>query len=287
MKNRTIPYGYVYSGGVIVIDSAEQKVLLSIFDSYLSGMSMLQIAQRLTADAIEFIAGNSVWNKARIKRIIEERRYLGSDEYPRMITPEKFEELQSVKDGRNSLRDVDRASGIYQLDVPVICSLCGEEMKRMSIPRSRQWHKWVCGNDDCQSVICMGDALVLESITALLNTIIENPSLIQIPSCQEIPTTREQIDIESEILRLAQTGSGEEISNAVRQKAALRYSAIGDEAYHSAKLRHIFTTARPLDEFSPELTNETVNEIILSPNGSVTLVLINGQRIGGKDNAAD
>ena len=125
MKNRNIPFGYCYKNGVVCIHTAEAKILSRIFEWYISELSLLQIAKKLNEEQVEYVSGISGWNKARLMRIIEDKRYLGSDGYPSLITTHTYEKMQNLKCSRNTQKNTDRTADIFKLNLPVICSNCG------------------------------------------------------------------------------------------------------------------------------------------------------------------
>ena len=75
MKNRNIPFGYRFENGKIIISADEHTTLQRICSEYLDGRSLLQIANGLQADKVEFAPGITTWNKARIMRIVDDDRY--------------------------------------------------------------------------------------------------------------------------------------------------------------------------------------------------------------------
>ena len=79
MKNRRFPYGYEMQKGEIQICKEEKNILAEIFDSYINGSNLKEIADSLTYRKVEYLSDEYGWNKSRIKRIIEDRRYLGVD----------------------------------------------------------------------------------------------------------------------------------------------------------------------------------------------------------------
>ena len=85
MKNRTLPYGYCCKNGVIVIEPQESKVLKRIYAAYLDGSSMLTIAEQLNREKIEYRDGVTGWNKGRLKQLIDNTKYLGTEVYPPII----------------------------------------------------------------------------------------------------------------------------------------------------------------------------------------------------------
>ena len=85
MKNRTLPYGYCCENGEIVLQPQESKILARIYKEYASGESLANIAKRLNSEEVEYIAGVIAWNKGRLKRLFEDKRYLGTEKYPSII----------------------------------------------------------------------------------------------------------------------------------------------------------------------------------------------------------
>ena len=96
MKTRNIPFGYKRENGKIRLHSAESKTVNEIFTAYLNGQSMLQIARHLSERHVEYMPETTGWNKARLKRIIEDVRYLGNEIYPAIIeqTEENLSKFQ-------------------------------------------------------------------------------------------------------------------------------------------------------------------------------------------------
>lgn len=93
MKIRNLPYGYQYENGVITINQKETETVKEIFNEYLNGKSLLKIAERLNAEHIEYMPGVYGWNKSRIKRLIEDERYLGVKGYPPIIDEDMHNKL--------------------------------------------------------------------------------------------------------------------------------------------------------------------------------------------------
>lgn len=54
MKNRNIPFGYRFEDGKIAVNPDEQNTLQRICTEYLDGRSLLQIANGLESDKVEF-----------------------------------------------------------------------------------------------------------------------------------------------------------------------------------------------------------------------------------------
>ena len=85
-KNRIIPFGYCMKNGEIITEPKEVYAVVTIFNEYLKGKSLLEIAALMEVPYSE----NSSWNKNMVKRIIENDRYLGTEKYPQIIDKETF-----------------------------------------------------------------------------------------------------------------------------------------------------------------------------------------------------
>lgn len=59
-KTRYIPYGYSIRDGKTIIDHDEAKVIQKIFDSYVNGDSLKDIAESLTAQKIPYTERTNV-----------------------------------------------------------------------------------------------------------------------------------------------------------------------------------------------------------------------------------
>ena len=101
MKNRILPYGYCCEKGEIVLQPQESKILAQIYKEYTDGGSLSGIAKQLNNDGVEYTAGVDAWNKGRLKRLLEDKRYLGTESYPPIIDKEIYEAVQKLKSERN------------------------------------------------------------------------------------------------------------------------------------------------------------------------------------------
>ncbi len=279
MKNRNIPFGYRFEDGKIIISSDEHTTLQRICSEYLDGRSLLQIANGLQTDKVEFAPGITTWNKARIMRIVDDDRYLGNEIYPQLIDEATLEKMRSRKTSRNTQSGTDRRSGIYLLKAPIICPSCCEPMRRLQDARCKCTQKWVCSQ--CNTQIKIEDAVLMDEITDLLNALICNPDMLHSHQyCQKEPPV-EQRRLDNEIARTLEGYDFDKdaLREKLFQRADLCYQQIGNEAYIENQLRCTLEQTESLESFDAELTNKIVKQIRLSEDGSVRIMLINDQEI--------
>lgn len=94
MINRKILYGYQIDQGQLKRNEGEASTVCRIFTLYLSGGSYQRIADTLNQEAIPFSAEAPLWNKHKVKRLLENPRYTGADGYPAIIDAEQFQAVQ-------------------------------------------------------------------------------------------------------------------------------------------------------------------------------------------------
>ena len=96
MKLRMVPYGYRMNNGKIIPDKNEATVVRDIFDLFIGGKSLKAIADSLTAENVLIFEGNTIWSKNRIKRILDDERYIGANSYPPILSDDLFVQAKKV-----------------------------------------------------------------------------------------------------------------------------------------------------------------------------------------------
>ena len=94
LKNRNIPFGYRIRGGEYAVNDTEAEAIRQIFARYIGGDSLKTIAAQMT---VPYNACKPVWNKNMVSRVLENRRYLGENGYPAIISQEDFDTANQIK----------------------------------------------------------------------------------------------------------------------------------------------------------------------------------------------
>lgn len=279
MKTRNIPFGYKIENGKICLHPAESKTVNEIFTDYMNGKSLLQIAESLDERQVEYMPETTGWNKARLKRIIEDVRYLGNDGYPAIVEKAVFDKAQEIKSARNTQKALDRSADIFKLNIPICCEQCGEPMYRIHDSRTTHKEKWICRS--CGSVIKIADDTLLSVITECMNSLIENPKILKYQPVQT-ETPMETIRLRNEIGRQldSPTIDKEPLKNKIFEYVSLLYSELDSGEHITKKIRAVLKNTRPLSLYDEELIDMTASAVILHADKTVSLVLKNGQRIG-------
>lgn len=282
MKNRRFPYGYEMQNGVIVIHLKEANIVKQIFNQYLNGKNLKNIAERLTENQIEFLPGEYYWNKSRIKRMIEDKRYIGGDNYPAIIDKDTFQRANVEKNNRirniNPVITAEKKS----LTNKVICSNCGRRLFHNTDSRLKNSEKWFCKNEDCKFSVHMTVAELEHEVTEILNLLISQPKLVEY---EETDTSAESsieiIRMENEIERQLEyiDFNKNEIQNMILQCVAKKYDAYKGVRHITDRLKADFEKSSPLSAFNAELFDRTVSAITIDKDKKVCLKLKNNKII--------
>ena len=102
MIKRKILYGYQIQYGEPAIIPQEAETVRRIITLYLNGLSYQKISNSLNHDAIPFSAEAPLWNKHKVKRLLENPRYTGVDGYPAIMEPDVFDAIQRITQEKTS-----------------------------------------------------------------------------------------------------------------------------------------------------------------------------------------
>ena len=271
MKNRILPYGYCCENGKVILQPQESKILVWIYKEYTEGGSLSGIAKQLNNDGVEYMAGVIAWNKGRLKRLLEDKRYLGTENYPPIIDKEIYETVQNLKSERNNQKETDRKKGVFRLSVPIKCPECGSDMHRRQNGSCKCQQRWSCKNKDCNIVIDIADDDLLKELCKLLETV--KPESIDRLDKKPFLPSNEVNRLNIEINRVFD--SVEIDREALRNKM---FNCLDNDLYTAKKLQLEFE--RPITDDWIQKFNRTVSEIRLYKNKAIGVVLLNGQIIG-------
>lgn len=101
LKNRSIPFGYCVINGKYALNICESEAVQKIFSDYIGGKSLKTIAAEMQ---IPYNANKEAWNKNMISRVLENRKYIGENGYPKIVTQYEFEQAALIKAERTTYR---------------------------------------------------------------------------------------------------------------------------------------------------------------------------------------
>lgn len=275
-QNRYLPFGYHIQNGVLCINEPEATVVRQTFTDYQGGMSYRLIAEKLTAAAVPYLEHRTDWNKHMVKRMLENSRYCGGNQFPVIIPTATFAAVAACIGQKGQVERIpDTLDSIRR---KAICGACGAKYTRDG--RSRKYEAWCCTAEGRITPKRISDQGLLDSVTAALNAIIADPDLLDIAAAHpyeyslEVTRTDNQINRELEKSEV----DSDYVKLLIFSCAAAKYDTCNDREpeYLTQQLRVQFEQEIPLEAFSLRLFESTVKQVIIESDGSMYLRMNNG-----------
>ena len=273
-KTRFMPYGYTIREGRTVIEHTEAEIIREIFDEYIKGASLKDIAENLTQRRIPYTEKTDVWDKARIARIIDNAKYIGDEEYDPIIDEDTYEGAVSMKAARQRNTVQKECEGIALLRNRVKCEDCGSHMVRRICSKRHVKESWTCQNAECGKRLRISDGDLLQKITILMNRIIENSELLipkpktRIVDSPTVANLQRQVDAE-----LGKDHPSEEyIVEKISDIASQLYKETQAKKIIVAQIaRKRASMMKPQENFNCDYFSDLIDYITLSSSGKVRL----------------
>lgn len=245
MGNRKLPFGYQMRMGEIVRREPEAKAVQDIFLQYTLGASLKEIAEQMSKTGPTYDTGKS-WNKNMVARILENPKYTGVDNYPKLVGIKLFEAAAAKRQTKQCLPERTPA----QKALRRICT-------KPPTPEIEQ------------------------QVMRLLGRLSEQPERIMQPERTSKPTyTNTQAELD-DVLN-TQPLDEDAARSLICKLAQEQYDAIGNGEYETERLRQLFTAFECTAELNAELLQSTVSAVLVTRQ-AVRLQLKNGQIIGKED----
>ena len=94
---KRIAFGYNRDGNKIVVNEGQAACVKIIFVYYLEGKSLSAIKEILEGVGISSPQNKPTWGKQTLSNILSNPHYLGSEEYPPLISQDVFDKVQELK----------------------------------------------------------------------------------------------------------------------------------------------------------------------------------------------
>lgn len=173
-KNPSAPFGYDYVNGELRINPQKAEIVKQIFDWYVSGIGMNEIAMRLNSQGVR----NEVWRHGTIRCILTNERYIGDKLLQKRFTTDTlpfrtainhgereqyyihgthepiieksiFETAQKIFSSREKPSGYEVGSSPFRRKI--YCGNCGNAFRLKS---RKDCMRWVCRNHDHSAANC-------------------------------------------------------------------------------------------------------------------------------------
>ena len=142
----SLPYGFMLAPeGNVSVDQEKANTVRTIYQQYLSGMSLKGIADSLFAPGIPSPRGKAQWTQAVINDLLSNQRCIGS-----IVSFDEFFMAQGEKGKRSNIdedtnqRKTTRYNSQSVLSGLLICGECGRNYRRITRPSGEI--VWRCAN---------------------------------------------------------------------------------------------------------------------------------------------
>lgn len=276
---RKIPFGYEIRDGQLRPHPQEADAVRYIFGQYLAGASFLAIAQDMAGEGVRYHSHTAEWNKNMVKRILENSKYTGADNWPRLVSDENYAAAQRQREGRNTYAPL--AVEIRPIQGKAVCGLCGGRMVRGT--RSRGRASWRCQTPACGQIVTISDEALAALVDAQLRELAQSPHLLTAPEPQRPGVDMDAVRLQNELTQALNRGSDspEYITTLALAVTAQRYSQLPDPtpAHELERIRARLEQG-PADAGTlSALLSTAVEAVRLCPGKTVELELVNGKLI--------
>lgn len=221
-KNRYLPYGYKVENGKTTPEPQEAEIIRRIYRAYAEGLSYKKIAEWLTEESVCYLPEKSAWNKNMVARILQNKRYDGSEKYPAILDPDQRQAAQTMQKPYTHTESAD----VKALKPLLVCGICGERIQRRLKTSGEE--RWYCPSDVKHIGTALTDEALLESIGSLQSHLAENPQLAVTPQKADRRIDLGVIRLQNEIDHVLSRPEPDlpQIRQSILMLAAQKYAAM-------------------------------------------------------------
>lgn len=280
MANRMIPFGYEIKDGVVTIVESEAKVVKSIFAEYVNGKSLKDIAHELTERKVMFYLDNCTWNKARVLRVLENAKYIGAQDYPRIMDNETFAKANIVKDAKG-YEPIEQSGITEYLKSRLYCGCCGERLFSKSC--SGRSDRWQCANR-CKTYTISKEK-ALHCFECILNEVKRNPELLYV--FDEEPTYVKTPEIIRYCNEIGMMTNGRQPSFATVKKLILQCASVkfntcreNNAEVYTDYVCELFKETDSSELLSVDFLKRVVGRVLIISRNNLAVEFVNGAVVG-------
>lgn len=271
-------FGYTFNDVGITTEEKNASIVKLVFDMYTEGNSYLQIADYLNENKLR--VKNKAWNKNKIGRILDNKKYCGTEEYPAIISKDTFNAVQKIRQANNGYLRVNPQIEIVKSKA--ICCECYEKYIRYN---SHGKYRWTCNNKNCKTLVRLTDEEILELVELKIDKLKSDDSMLNslimsdrkkrvIEETKEISAIRNALDLEFgkndvQIERIFNL-----LENLVQVKFQQNSSYMIDKTAKEVQVE--VNKYKESKDFSEILLTKMVRNILIGKNGDLYLRLADG-----------
>ena len=266
------PYGYDIQGKELVINKEQAEIVCYIFNQYINGWSIEQIADDLTKKRIPTGFGQERWWDYPIRYILKNEKYIGDtlcqkfyttdslpfinkanhgerDQYyventhPAIVSKEVFQKAQDLLHKKNDRKNVTRIT--YPFTLKIYCEKCGTPFARRESKRG--FITWGCRKHDRKASDCpngrIPEAELYAAFVRMYNKLSQNEKIVLRPALKQM------VELNAALQR--NNPAMLEVNKAIAQVSEQSYNI---SKLHAAGLLDLDICTAKLNEVNEQLT---------------------------------
>ena len=278
-KLRAIPFGYAMQDGKIIINPADAETVVRIFSEYISGKGLEELAKILNTTI--FYKENVKWYPDTVRIILNEKKYLGTEQYPALISKEMYQKAARLKTEKNRNFFII-SEELNELRKMLFCKECGQKLFPGGV--NAGFNSWGCNWHKCRRKNKKVTAQALtDAILEIMNAVIENPFLLNTDEepVRYSPDT-EIIRQQNEIRRMTENSKTdcERIKSELLQLAEMKYNCCtySNIPQKTEFLKKLLADREQLHTLDIGLLKSCVKRMTVSHSAVIEIEFINGMK---------
>ena len=280
MNRKVMVYGYQFIDGMLQTDEEQSRMVQKIFRVYNSGVPVSRLKDHI--EGLEI-------NRVKLNDMLSDKRYMGDENFPKIIEPELFEAVQQMKKERRKAIGKEQSYIYYKeyflLGDKMKCGECGNEYHCYKHGDKQIWDcskRIVKGRVHCRNQRIQEDQikeLFIQAVTKMKN----DPEKIRKIT---IYKTKRNIRLQAaeheiELLKNDSDHNIDELLKLIYKRASLQYEDADDggAAYYTQKIEDLIQQHKEQSEektFDKDLFDAIIEAITIYKDGRVVFTLKNG-----------
>ena len=280
MGRKVTVYGYRFEEGILQADKEQSKFVQEIFNVYNSGIPVSRLKDHI--EGLEI-------NRFRLSDMLSDKRYMGDENFPKIIEPELFEAVQQMKKERRKAIGKEQSYIYYKeyflLGDKMKCGECGNEYHCYKHGDKQIWDcskRIVKGRVHCRNQRIQEDQikeLFMQAVTKMKN----HPEKIRKITIHKFKRNirLQAVEHEIELLKNDSSHNIDELLELIYKRASLQYEDFDDggAAYYTQKIEDLIQQHKEQSEektFDKNLFDAIMEAITIYKDGRVVFTLKNG-----------
>lgn len=221
-----------------------------------------------------------------VRRILENRHYIGDEEYPAIVTADEFEKANKKRLSKGGERVTDTVQEKF-FKYHTVCGQCGGRFtRRRNWSKTRE--KWYC-TCGCKNTVYIDDKLFYSQIHSIVSRVIAEPSLLNMLLQENslCALTPEVMRADKEIDRMTERKNIDflPVKKAIFSNVSDKFDCctLDRAKAFSGVLMQYYGEQTASDNMNIKVLEDTVDKITVDGNGIVSVEFLNGCRISKED----